>query len=252
MATIPGVYDLFNAEFEKFQGIYLISDTHFCEEDIKKAFPNRPSDDELVKRINSQVGSRDLLIHLGDVGDPSCIQQLKADCWLICGNHDKGVMNYQRNIFNKIYDKDKFSTIQEVRERAKLDYPEYKITNIEENHQFIAPFDFWKVTFDNKLFNQIFEGPVMLGEKILLSHEPVLAVPWCLDIHGHNHQGPRQSDCYHYNVALEINDYKPTNLKQLVTSGVLSRIETLHRTTIDGATTRARKRGYTLKEKIEK
>lgn len=250
MAKIPGVYDIFNQEFERYQSIWLASDFHFKESDLKKAFPHRPSDEELVKRINAVCGKTDLLICLGDVGSLEYFSQLRAKTkWLILGNHDVGKTNYQRTTWKKRFDKQKFQK-QEALDEMKRLYPNCRYS-IDEGYQFSSPFEYWDVTADNMLADRVFEGPVMLGEKILLSHEPILAVPWCLDVHGHNHQGPRQSDCYHYNVALEVNDYKPTNLKQLVTSGVFSRIETLHRATIDGATTRARKRGYTLKEKIK-
>lgn len=249
MSHIPGVYDIFNQEFERYATIWVMSDTHFNENDIKKAFPQRPSDDDLVKQINSICGKRDLVLLLGDVGDTSYLAKLRAKVWLILGNHDLGKTNYQRTTSKKRFDKQGFQR-QEALDEMKRLYPNCRYS-ISEGYQFRSPFEYWDVTADNMLADQIFEGPVMLGEKILLSHEPVLAVPWCLDIHGHNHQGPQQSDCYHYNVALEVNDYKPTNLKQLMTSGLLSHIETLHRATIDGATARARKRGYTLKEKIK-
>ena len=36
-------------------------------------------------------------------------------------------------------------------------------------------------------FDEIYTGPLFIAEKILLSHEPVYGLPWCLNIHGHDH-----------------------------------------------------------------
>ena len=39
------------------------------------------------------------------------------------------------------------------------------------------------------IFDEIYEGPLFISEKILLSHEPVYGLSWCLNIHGHDHNG---------------------------------------------------------------
>ena len=66
--ALPGVYDIFNEKWCN-QTVWIFSDPHFGDADIKKAYPNRPSDEELVKLINSKVGRKDTLILLGDIGD---------------------------------------------------------------------------------------------------------------------------------------------------------------------------------------
>ena len=90
------------------------------------------------------------------------------------------------------------------------------------------------------VFNEIFEGPVMLGEKLILSHEPV-DVPWAFNIHGHDHAGAKRKN--HLNVCADVIGYTPVNMNQFMKSGALSQVETIHRTTIDTATIKARKRG---------
>jgi len=77
------------------QKIWLITDTHFGHEAIKKVC-NRPDDcDELMlSNIKKMVREQDTLIHLGDF----CIGQdeywtarlMEIECrkWLIKGNHD--------------------------------------------------------------------------------------------------------------------------------------------------------------------
>lgn len=36
------------------------------------------------------------------------------------------------------------------------------------------------------LFDEIYSGPLFISDIILLSHEPVYGLPWCLNIHGHD------------------------------------------------------------------
>ena len=36
------------------------------------------------------------------------------------------------------------------------------------------------------VFERVFSGPLMIGEKIILSHEP-LDISWAFNIHGHTH-----------------------------------------------------------------
>lgn len=38
-----------------------------------------------------------------------------------------------------------------------------------------------------RLFDEIYDGPLLIAKKILLSHEPIYGLPWCLNIHGHDH-----------------------------------------------------------------
>ena len=52
-------------------------------------------------------------------------------------------------------------------------------------------------------FDEVYTGPVFIADKILLSHEPVYGLPWCLNIHGHDHNnvGEYREDCKHINLA---------------------------------------------------
>ena len=56
------------------------------------------------------------------------------------------------------------------------------------------------------IFDEIYEGPLFISEKILLSHEPVYGLPWCLNIHGHDHNGiePYADGCKHLNLAANV------------------------------------------------
>lgn len=187
--NLPGVYNIFLEKMNDYQTCYMISDTHFGDKDIQKAFPNRPSDEELVKLINSRVGRKDVLWILGDCGDIEYVKKLRGHKILIAGNHEPGLEKYK------------------------------------------------------EVFDMVFSGPIMLGEKLLLSHEPVHNVEWCMNLHGHVHDRKAKTDKYHLNVCADVIGYTPINFNQFLKSGATSKIQTIHRKTIDFATERKRKRG---------
>lgn len=92
------------------------------------------------------------------------------------------------------------------------------------------------------IFDEVYGGPLMIGEKLILSHEPV-SVPWAVNLHGHCHQGLFNPDIYHYNFCSDVIGYTPINLNQFMKTGPTAHIDSIHRQTIDKATTRKRKRG---------
>lgn len=93
------------------------------------------------------------------------------------------------------------------------------------------------------VFDEVYAGALIVGEKLILSHEPV-DVPWAFNIHGHVHHGEPMSDNQHFNVCGEARKcYEPVNLNQFMKAGFMAKIQTIHRDTIDKATKRARKRG---------
>lgn len=185
--AIPQLYPCFR-HWDN-QTIWIFSDFHFGDEDLRAGEPNRPTDEEIVRQINSKVGRKDTLIVLGDVGDPAYVRQLRGYKVLICGNHDAGATNYQ------------------------------------------------------EVFDEVYTGPVFIGERILLSHEPIPNMTFALNIHGHVHDMRHKNDKYHFNCCAEAINFTPVNFNQLVKSGILSKIDTIHRATIDKATIRKKKRG---------
>jgi calcineurin-like phosphoesterase family protein len=192
--AIAGMYDIFNEKWCK-QTIWIISDTHFGDEDLRAGIPDRISDDDLVKLINSKVGRKDTLIHLGDVGDIEYMKKIRGYKILICGNHDAGRTNYEG------------------------------------------------------VFDEVYTGPLMVGEKLLLSHEPVDA-DWVFNIHGHDHAGAGRKN--HLNCCIDASQkqfgipFEPINLNQIMKTGLTSKVESIHRQTIDKATENKQKRGKKL------
>ena len=80
-------------------------------------------------------------------------------------------------------------------------------------------------------FNEIYEGILIIGPKIVLSHEPI-DMRFCFNIHGHDHSGLYKS-ANHLNVCAELIDYTPINLTKLIKEGRFKDIEDIHRVTID-------------------
>ena len=93
----------------------------------------------------------------------------------------------------------------------------------------------------DEIFEEVYGGPVMISEKIILSHEP-LDINWAFNIHGHTHMLTKNRPG-HLCVCSDAIGYTPINFNQFIKSGRLKEIETIHRSTIDLATERAHKRG---------
>lgn len=83
-------------------------------------------------------------------------------------------------------------------------------------------------------FDEIYAGPLFIAEKILLSHEPIIGLPWAVNIHGHDHQNTAAypKDCRHLNLAANVCGYEPANLGKLIRDGLLSGIPTIHQLNI--------------------
>ena len=237
---LPGIYDAFQHWGEKHQTVWIFSDPHFNDDDLAEGVKGRPSAEEQIRKINAKCGRRDALICLGDVGDIECVRKLRAEYKiLIMGNHDAGATNYKRQIIHKIYDQDIY-TKEQVLNEMKTSFPGWKIT-ISEAYEFHSPFKRWNAYADNLLFDEVYEGALMIGEKLILSHEPV-DIPWAMNLHGHVHDKRAKTDAYHINCCSDVIGYKPINLTQKLKQGISSRITSIHRKTIDKATERKARR----------
>jgi calcineurin-like phosphoesterase family protein len=229
---LPGIYDTFQHWGQ--QTVWIYSDPHFTDQDLECGIKNRPSDEEQIRRINAKAGRKDTLIILGDVGNIECVRKLRAGRKvLICGNHDLGATRYKRHrdtVVLSVYD----FTQEEAMEEMHRRYPGYQI-----KFECMGKAG-WVFSIDNKLFDEVYEGALIVGEKLILSHEPV-EIPWLYNVHGHDHAGRKRKN--HLNVCSDVIGYEPINLTQKLKSGLMSAITTIHRATIDSATERKAKRG---------
>ena len=227
---------------------HIISDTHFNDPDLIHAYADRPSAEEQVKLINAKCGRADTLIILGDVGDISYVRQLRAKYKiLVMGNHDSGASNYKRQIFKQKFYKGLFQKYEALDEMKRL-YPDCSYS-ISDSYDFIDNVPCWEVSADNRLFDEVYTGILVIGEKLMLSHEPIKGCDWCMNIHGHDHSRSHKNDSYHFNVCADVIGYEPINFNKWMKEGHLAPIVSIHRDTIDRATSNARKRGYRLGRK---
>lgn len=89
--------------------------------------------------------------------------------------------------------------------------------------------------------DEVYEGVLMISDKIILSHEPV-DFPYALNVHGHTHALPHKYADGYLNMCAEAINYTPVPIKEIIESGILKEIPSIHRETIDEATERKKKR----------
>lgn len=210
--------------------IYFYSDPHFGDPDV--AFfrcLNNVSDEEQIKRINRIVQKHDTIIFLGDIGNTDFIKKIHGYKVLICGNHDKGASNYLRSeTFIRGFD-----SVLEAEQAKKSGEINHWRCSLSES-RFIDGF------IDNHLFDEVYEGPLVISEKLIISHEPIDS-SYFYNIHGHVHR-KTMNDENHFNVCAENINYTPISLKYIIEAGALKKVTSLHRDTIDQATERANRK----------
>lgn len=197
---------------------------------------NYIGDEEQIKRINSKIGKYDTLIVLGDVGDIEWVRKIRGYKVLVMGNHDKGASNYKRKKCSFTYREEEY-TKEQLFLDLKKDFPHYDISIKLEKYDFTGGNKFWYVEIDNGLFDEVYEGALMIAPNIILSHEPV-NFPFAVSIHGHNHSNECSDGI---NMCAEHIDYTPVPLKYLVEKGML-KAPNIHREAIDKAIDRKTKK----------
>lgn len=209
---IKSLYKIFQ-HWSKNGSVYLYSDPHFgdWESYTFRGLTNNKTKEELdqfqVDNINKVVHKSDTIIFLGDIGDPTLLKKIKGYKVLITGNHDKGSSIYE-------------------------DY-----------------------------FDEIYTGCLTISDRIILSHEPIEnCPPFLFNIHGHDHSGrdfttyvlkdydidmPNNEMTKNYltciknyklnklNLCAEWINYTPISLSDIIKSGVLTNISTIHRDYLD-------------------
>lgn len=248
--------------FEKWKSagvIWVFSDPHFEDADCKLMDKNWISPDEQVARINAKVGKKDTLIILGDVGNVEYVKKLKGYKVLVMGNHDAGASNYKRKV-----DKEFIKVSNDVMNDPNFDEcrlnGNFEVINKKVIHKYLEKYknkkdfagisgietsmrdgDYLTITYDNKLFDEVYEGILAIGPDIILSHEP-LNLPFGINVHGHCHAGEPVKKGAHsisFNLAANVIGYEPKRLDKLVEG---AHYDDVHRLAIDKATVKKRKR----------
>lgn len=96
------LYDIFKFKWSATGSVWLVSDTHFDDADCQFMDPDWPAPADHIAKIKKKVHKNDTFIHLGDVGNPEWIDEIKCNNKiLITGNHDKPYKMYRH--FNDVY-----------------------------------------------------------------------------------------------------------------------------------------------------
>lgn len=184
---IDSLYDCFK-HWSDGGSVYIISDTHLDDSDCKLMNPNWITPEQQMYILRHTAHRNDTLIHLGDVGNPEYMKQLKCYKVLIMGNHDQSVEKFR-------------------------------------------PY-----------FDEVYKGPLVISEKLILSHEPLGIIPVApetkpvmFNIHGHVHNDPNPRKTYWLNVAADVASFTPINLGKAINNGLLSNVVGLNRTAINRA-----------------
>lgn len=224
------LYDNFAHWFHDGQGtVYFYSDPHFNDPEMVHLRQNYIGDEEQIKRINSKIGKYDTLVVLGDVGDIEWVRKIRGYKVLVMGNHDMGATKYKRKVIKEGFNGFLYSK-EEVYQYMLKYFPHFNISISFDGEDWIA-------TADNGLFDEVYEGALMIAPNIILSHEPV-EFPFARNVHGHDHSNWYQGGI---NMCAEHIDYTPVPLKTLVEKGMLKAPD-IHRETIDKAIDRKAKR----------
>ena len=267
------LYPCFDKWFEKGGSVWLYSDPHFNDLDSQCFRGCSLTSDDQVKLINAKCGKNDTLIILGDINDIEPIRKLKAGYKiLIKGNHDKGKTYYQRVLKKKKYlGYDKCSVCGEILTYPKALQSGFNYFDEEAKQGWCRSLscvclrpaikNYEGEDYDNKLFDEVYEGPLMIKNNLILSHEP-LDFKYAFNIHGHDHSlrynntfnlifSKYDSDINskdylnaqidiilennlkNLNICCEWTAYEPVNLKDIIHSGVLKNICDIHREAIE-------------------
>lgn len=229
--------------------IWLIGDTHFQKDkEMEKAF-GWLSAEERLETINKYVTKNDTFVLLGDVGDRlDLIKNIKADYKvLIKGNHDNGNANYKR----RIMECGVCNSEQEAKDIIRNgNIHTLSIGNVKpdsyEKRVSISGNEFFVFKTDNHLFDEIYDGPLFISSKIVLSHERC-ELPFALNIHGHEHCGVYAIEkqyvmedgthtSYLINLASDVVDFVPMRLDKIIEQFPLNRIKSIHDIAIETAT----------------
>lgn len=169
--------------------------------------------------------------------------QEKGNIKIISDTHfsdtDRSFMGYvidektqANNIINNLKVGDTLVHLGDVGDMAYMDYiksrmPKVRYVLITGNHDAAE-------TRDRDIWDEIYEGPVMISDRIMLSHEPMLNSAW-FNIHGHDHT-IHNEDGFHMNLAANVFNYGVLNLNNTIKMGLLKDVKGIHRITIDNAT----------------
>lgn len=85
-----------------------------------------------------------------------------------------------------------------------------------------------------KYFHEIYTGPLFIGDRILLSHEPIFGLEdICVNIHGHCHKQSYELVRNHINLTADVMNWELFNLGKEIKKGLLSDTKNYHKITLE-------------------
>lgn len=197
---IKTLYPIFQKWSEK-GSIYIISDTHFEDNDCLFMDPGWITPERHIENINKFVGKNDTLIHLGDVGNPDYLNELKSYKVLITGNHD--ILSKVASHFDEVYTGPLFIADRILLSHEPISGMENFAVNIHgHDHNKLPKHTMWE-----KMTNPKYK-----------IEEPT-----------------SYSSANHINLAANVYDFQVFNLGKEIKKGLLANVSNYHRLTIDKA-----------------
>lgn len=94
-------------------------------------------------------------------------------------------------------------------------------------------------SYYKSVFDEVYSGALFIAPQILLSHEPIYGLQFCVNIHGHCHNGTYdytdEQGGRHLNIAADVVGFRQLNLGKAIKRGLVAGLPTVHRLTIDRA-----------------
>ena len=84
-----------------------------------------------------------------------------------------------------------------------------------------------------EFFDEVYDGPLFISDRIILSHEPLVLGNNFINIHGHDHNGMEKANSHSINLAANVHGIEPYDLGYEIKHGLLAGIENYHRATVD-------------------
>lgn len=75
--------------------------------------------------------------------------------------------------------------------------------------------DTYAKAFYTELFDEVYDHPLFVRNRIVLSHEPIPVEPGVINVHGHTHHVFLASNA-HFNYCIEHTLYQPVRFKNII------------------------------------
>jgi calcineurin-like phosphoesterase family protein len=173
----------------------------------------------LIDRLNSCISKDDEVLHLGDVAFKEgykLAKKLNGKITLIKGNHDKdGHIEFYKSLGWDVIDGVRIKANIEEEIKTYIDSMKYRYKKFEKISCLIKDINGKRVLFSHyPVFN---DNPYNEKyESITNALEEIFSLTNCdINIHGHTHSyivGDKRC----INACLEVNDFKPLNLEEIL------------------------------------